>query len=141
MYIAAASPCTSVLHTGFTISRTPGRGIPWAGGRGGGALKAEGWDIYTYIYIYIYTHVLYMYYLHPYTIHAYRYQYIITCVYIWVRPENLNRKCFTNSVHVLIRSVYVPHTFPPHFEIIYHKMILSHTFRATLPVKCGKVAP
>jgi hypothetical protein len=60
MYVAAASPCTSVLHTGFTISRTPGRGIPWAGGRGGGALKAEGWDIYTYIYIYIHTCVVHV---------------------------------------------------------------------------------
>ena len=62
-------------------------------------------------------------------------------MYIWVRPGNLNKKCFTNSFHVLIRSVYVPHTFPLHFEKKYYKMIRSYTFRATLPVKCGKVLP
>ena len=51
---------------------------------------------------------------------------------IWVRPGNLNKKCLTNSVHVLMRSVYVPHTFPLHFERIYYKMIRSYTSCATL---------
>ena len=62
-------------------------------------------------------------------------------IYIWVRAGNLNKKCITRSVHVLIRSVYVPHTFPLHFERIYYKMIRSYTFRATLPFKCGNVPP
>jgi len=66
---------------------------------------------------------------------------IIDDKHIWVRAGNLNKKCITRSVHVLIRSVYVPHTFPLHFERIYYKMIRSYTFRATLPFKCGNVPP